>query len=125
IGLACASMITGGIGSRHPNLRIAFSHGGGVMSILLPRLVHAWNVLPKAREALPESPATIARRFYYDELVFDASAVRFVMQTFGESQIVIGSDYPYAMADPHPMKTLELAGIHGETLVALCSTNAK
>ncbi|HET7669967.1 MAG TPA: amidohydrolase family protein, partial [Burkholderiales bacterium] len=49
IGLACASMISGGIGARHPKLRIAFSHGGGVMSILLPRLVHAWNVFPKAK----------------------------------------------------------------------------
>src|SRR5438105_3602917 len=45
IGLACASLITGGIGARHPRLRVAFSHGGGVMSILLARLVHAWNVL--------------------------------------------------------------------------------
>ena len=41
IGLACASMITGGIAARHPKLRIAFSHGGGVMAMLLPRLVHA------------------------------------------------------------------------------------
>ena len=125
IGLACASMITGGIGARHPKLRIAFSHGGGVMSILLPRLMHAWNVFPKAKEALPEAPAVTARRFYYDQLVFDPSAVRFVMQTFSETQILIGTDYPFAMGDFHPMKTLELANVHGETLVAISSTNAK
>jgi aminocarboxymuconate-semialdehyde decarboxylase len=125
IGLACASMITGGIGARHPKLRIAFSHGGGVMSILLPRLMHAWNVFPKAKEALPEAPAVTARRFYYDQLVFDPSAVRFVMQTFGDTQILIGTDYPFAMGDFHPMKTLELADVHGETLVALSSGNAK
>ena len=95
------------------------------MSILLPRLMHAWNVSPKAKEALAEAPAVTAKRFYYDQLVFDPAAVRFVMQTFGETQIVIGTDYPYAMGDNHPMKTLELAGIHGETLVALSSTNAK
>ena len=56
VALACASMITGGIASRHPKLRIAFSHGGGTMSILMPRLVHAWNIFPKAKESLPESP---------------------------------------------------------------------
>ena len=71
-------MITGGIGSRHPKLRIAFSHGGGTMSILMPRLVHAWNNFAKAKESLSESPATIARRFYYDELVFEPRAVRFL-----------------------------------------------
>ena len=43
IALAAASMITGGIAARHPKLRIAFSHGGGALSILLPRLVHAWQ----------------------------------------------------------------------------------
>src|SRR5438105_390473 len=125
IGLACASMITGGIGARHPKLRIAFSHGGGVMSILLARLVHAWNMFPKAKESLAESPAVTAKRFYYDELVFDPAAVRFVIGTFGQSQLRIGTDYPFALGDMHPMKTLELAKVHGETLVAISSTNAK
>jgi len=125
IGLACASMITGGIAARHPKLRIAFSHGGGVMSILLPRLVHAWNMFPKAKESLPESPEVTAKRFYYDELVFDPRAVRYVVEVFGATQIVIGTDYPFALGDPHPMKTLEVAGIHGDALVALSSANAK
>jgi aminocarboxymuconate-semialdehyde decarboxylase len=39
IALAAASMITGGIAARHPKLRIAFSHGGGALGMVLPRLV--------------------------------------------------------------------------------------
>jgi aminocarboxymuconate-semialdehyde decarboxylase len=125
IGLACASMITGGVGARHPRLRIAFSHGGGVMSILLARLVHAWNMFPKAKESLGESPAVTAKRFYYDQLVFDPAAVRYIMGIYGESQILIGTDYPFALGDSRPMKTLELAGVHGEALAALSAKNAK
>jgi len=125
IGLACASMITGGIAERHPKLRIAFSHGGGVMSILLPRLVHAWTHVPKARESLKESPAAAARRFYYDQLVFDPAAVRFVIGTFGASQVLVGTDYPYAMGDNHPMKTLEAALLDEATLRAVTAENAK
>lgn len=125
IGLACASMITGGIGARHPKLRIAFSHGGGVMSILLARLVHAWNMFPKAKDSLAESPDVTAKRFYYDQLVFDPANVRHIMGVYGESQILIGTDYPFALGDAHPMKTLELAGVHGESLAALSSKNAK
>jgi aminocarboxymuconate-semialdehyde decarboxylase len=125
IGLACASMITGGIGGRHPKLRIAFSHGGGVMSILLPRLVHAWNMFPKAKESLNESPSVTAKRFYYDQLVFEPRAVQFLIDTYGATQVVIGTDYPFALGDTHPMKTLELAQVHGETLVAISSGNAK
>jgi aminocarboxymuconate-semialdehyde decarboxylase len=111
IALACASMITGGIAARHPRLRIAFSHGGGAMAILLPRLVHAWKAVPKARESLTESPADTARRFYYDHLVFDPAAVRFVAATFGASQMLVGSDYPFNMGDPDPAGTLQKAGL--------------
>jgi aminocarboxymuconate-semialdehyde decarboxylase len=125
IGLACASMITGGIAERHPKLKIAFSHGGGVMSILLPRLVHAWTHVPKARASLKESPAVAAKRFYYDQLVFDPAAVRFVIGTFGASQVVVGTDYPYAMGDNHPVKTLEAALLDEATLRAVTAENAK
>jgi aminocarboxymuconate-semialdehyde decarboxylase len=125
VALACASMITGGIASRHPKLRIAFSHGGGTMSILMPRLVHAWNMFPKAKESLQESPATIARRFYYDELVFEPRAIRFLVETFGERQILVGTDYPFALGDWTPMKTLEAAKLDATTLNAITSANAR
>src|SRR5882762_9060488 len=125
IALGCASMITGGIAARHPKLRIAFSHGGGAMSVLLPRLVHAWRMIPKAKESLAESPAATARRFYYDELVFDPAAVKFVIDSFGATQICVGTDYPFALGDFHPLGTLEKTGVDGDTLAAISSTNAK
>jgi aminocarboxymuconate-semialdehyde decarboxylase len=125
IALAAASMITGGIAARHPKLRIAFSHGGGALSILLPRLVHAWNALPKAKESLAESPAVYAKRFFYDALVFDPTAVRFVIDSFGSSQVCVGSDYPFNMGDSDPQGTLEKAGLDAAVLAAITSTNAK
>jgi aminocarboxymuconate-semialdehyde decarboxylase len=125
IALACASMITGGVAARHPRLRIAFSHGGGAMAILLPRLVHAWSMTPKAKEALPESPATTARRFYYDQLVFDPAAVRFLIERFGVSQIVLGSDYPFVMGDPDPVGATARAQLEPATLAAITAENAR
>jgi aminocarboxymuconate-semialdehyde decarboxylase len=118
-------MITGGIGSRHPKLRIAFSHGGGTMSILMPRLVHAWNMFPKAKESLKESPATIARRFYYDELVFDPEAVKFLVKQFGASQILVGTDYPFALGETNPIGLLEKAAFDIAIMTAITSGNAK
>ena len=125
IGLAAASMITGGIAERHPKLKIAFSHGGGVMSILLPRLVHAWKNIPKAHESLKESPAVAAQRFYYDELVFEPGAIRFLVETFGKTQICVGTDYPFAMGDFEPMKTLQGAALDAATREAITAENAK
>jgi len=125
IALAAASMITGGIGMRHPKLRIAFSHGGGAMSMLLPRLVHAWKVLPKAKEGLAESPAVTAKRFFYDDLVFEPKAIRFLVESFGASQIVLGTDYPFAMGESDPLATLAAAGFDSRTVSAITSENAK
>jgi len=125
IALAAASIITGGVAARHPTLRIAFSHGGGALAILLPRLVHAWGAIPKAKESLPESPAAYARRFWYDALVFEPKAVRFLAESFGASQLVLGSDYPFNMGDPDPRGTLERAGFDAATLEAILSSNAR
>jgi len=124
IALAAASMITGGIAARHPNLRIAFSHGGGGLSLLLPRLVHAWNAIPKAKESLAESPLAYARRFYYDALLFEPKAVRFAAETYGASQLMIGSDYPFNMGDADPLGTAEKAGFDAAALQAMRAGNA-
>ena len=125
IALAAASMITGGVAARHPKLRIAFSHGGGALSILLPRLVHAWNAIPKAKESLAESPAVYARRFFYDALVFDSAAVRFVVDSFGGTQVCIGSDYPFNMGDSDPLGTVEKTGLDASVVAAIRSANAQ
>jgi aminocarboxymuconate-semialdehyde decarboxylase len=125
IALAAASLITGGIAMRHPKLRIGFSHGGGALGLLLPRLVHAWNALPKAKESLAESPAVYAKRFFYDALVFDPKAVRFVIDSFGASQVCVGSDYPFNMGDTDPLGTLEKCGLDASVLQAIQSGNAK
>jgi aminocarboxymuconate-semialdehyde decarboxylase len=123
IGLAAASMITGGIAAKHPKLRIAFSHGGGVMSILLPRLQHAWKKIDKARDSVTEAPEVTAKRFFYDQLVFQERAVRFVIDTFGKSQILVGTDYPYAMGDFAPLETMK--GLDADTRAAITSANAR
>ena len=64
-------------------------------------------MFPKAKESLTESPAVTAKRFYYDELVFDPAAVRFVVNTFGETQILIGTDYPFAIHDKDPHASVD------------------
>jgi len=125
IGLACASMITGGIAARHPDLRIAFSHGGGVMSILMARLEHAWKMFPKAKESLSEAPSVTARRFYYDELVFEPRTIGFLVQTFGEDRIVLGTDYPFALGDWKPLDTLAKAGLDRAVAAKITAANAK
>jgi aminocarboxymuconate-semialdehyde decarboxylase len=125
IAIACASMITGGVAARYPKLRIAFSHGGGTMSILLPRLVHAWNMVQKTKESLTESPAVTAKRFYYDNVLFDTDSIRFLVGRFGAGQVLVGSDYPFALGEQDPLGMLRKAGLDEKTVALIGSTNAK
>ena len=101
-GLAAASMITGGTLARLPKLRIAFSHGGGSLQALLPRLRHAWRCLPPVRDALAADPLLLAQRMYYDDLVYDAATIHRLIDVFGASQIMAGTDYPFSVMDDDP-----------------------
>ena len=125
IGLAVANIITGGIAARHPDLRIAFSHGGGAATMLLPRIAHAWRMTPKAKEAMPESPEVYAKKFFYDCVVFDPKLVQLLIGTYGASQIVVGSDYPFAMGELDPIGLLGRAGLDAATMKAITCGNAK
>jgi aminocarboxymuconate-semialdehyde decarboxylase len=124
IGLAAAAIITGGIAARHPNLKIAFSHGGGALSVMLPRLAHAWRMTPKALEQMPESPEVYARRFFYDCVVFDPLLMRVILERYGASQILVGSDYPFAMGEGDPIGLIDRCGFDAATVQAITHDNA-
>jgi aminocarboxymuconate-semialdehyde decarboxylase len=109
VGLAACSVITGNVLARHPTLRIAFSHGGGTLGLLLPRLEQATQVFEKLRDAVTGSPRAQARRLFYDALVFDAATLRHLVDLFGDTQVMIGTDYPFAFRDRTPARRIEAA----------------
>jgi aminocarboxymuconate-semialdehyde decarboxylase len=112
--LACAGIITSGLAERHPGLRLAFSHGAGGFPMMLPRAMYfwgkTWNEEP-SDEGSGVSPAELTRRFYYDGLVFDRRALRFLIDLVGHTQVLVGSDFP-AMPREQPcgrtLRSLEL-----------------
>ena len=64
-------------------MRIAFSHGGGTLGLLLPRLEQACGVFPAIRDSIKGSPSAQARRLFYDTLVFDAPTLQRLVEQFG------------------------------------------
>ena len=100
--LGIASMITGGLMEACPRLRLCFSHGGGTFTQLLPRLENAWHKNPNFHALMPRTPSEYARMFFYDDVFFDNRTVRYLIDTVGASQVVIGSDYPFMFRDQSP-----------------------
>jgi aminocarboxymuconate-semialdehyde decarboxylase len=123
--LSIAALIASGTLTRFPRLRIAFSHGGGAFGLVLPRMMQGWHVLPSLRETLAESPAEIARRLYYDSLVYDGATLRHLVERFGERQIMIGTDYPFDIFERDPLARLQDTGLGAATLDLLRETNAR
>jgi aminocarboxymuconate-semialdehyde decarboxylase len=118
IGLAAASVITSNLLLRRPRLRMAFSHGGGTLGLLLPRLQEGYQVFPVLQESLLEAPIAQARRLYYDALVYDDPTLLHLIAKFGETQIMLGTDYPFAFHDRTPVARATSA-IPDETTRAL------
>ncbi|TAX24026.1 amidohydrolase family protein [Rhizobium leguminosarum] len=109
VGLAAASVITGGLLLKFPQLRIAFSHGGGTFASLLPRLEQGYSTFPALRETMPEPPSAQARLLYVDSLVFDADTLRRLVSVFGGERVLLGTDYPFNFRDQQPVASIEAA----------------
>ncbi len=106
VGLAAASVLSANLLGRYPALRMGFSHGGGTLAMLLPRLEQARKVFPALQDAMPASPSEQARSLYYDTLVFDAGTLNHLLERFGASQLMIGTDYPFAFHDARPVDSI-------------------
>lgn len=125
VGLAAASVLTSGLLRRHPRLRIAFSHGGGTLASLLPRLRQSMSVFPAIAECLALDPAEQVRSMYFDTLVFDGPMLRHLVSVFGATQLMVGTDYPFNFRDQTPMQRLEQSGFDASVIDQLSHLNAR
>jgi aminocarboxymuconate-semialdehyde decarboxylase len=124
MGLAAASLLTSGLMGRHPCLRIALSHGGGALPMMLPRLQHAWTQMPHVRQLMEQSPLEMARRLYVDDLVYDGTALRYLLATYGDTQVMAGTDYPFAILDKEPANRIDELQLDQATVRLLRQDNA-
>jgi aminocarboxymuconate-semialdehyde decarboxylase len=125
VGLAAASVITGNLLLRCPRLRMAFSHGGGTLASLLPRLQQGWEVFPALKAQVEASPREQASRLFFDSLVFDTATLRHLVHSFGESQVMLGTDYPFNFRESRPAEQVQAAGFDAATTEKLLFRNAE
>jgi aminocarboxymuconate-semialdehyde decarboxylase len=108
--LTGAQLLFGGLLDRHPRLTVVLAHGGGALPHLAGRLEHGHRRRPELA-AVPTAPREGLRRFHYDTVVFDATVLRHVGEIVGFDRLVVGSDYPFDMADEDPVAFLASAGL--------------
>jgi aminocarboxymuconate-semialdehyde decarboxylase len=116
IGIGAVSLLSSGILDKCPRLRIALSHAAGGFPLMLTRAQYfwgrTWNEEPPAdARAFDGSPAAQARRFFYDSLVFDRRALRYLVEMLGPQQLLIGTDHPFMQREQPVGKTLRSIGL--------------
>lgn len=105
---AITSMIFSGVLERHPNLKVAFAHGGGSFPLTIGRIEHGFNVRPDLCAIdNPNNPRNYIGKFWIDALVHDPKALDFIIDIMGEDFICMGSDYPFPLGEHHPGLLIE------------------
>ncbi|HEV2301609.1 MAG TPA: amidohydrolase family protein [Stellaceae bacterium] len=101
--IAVARLLYSGHLTRFPGVNLVLSHGGGALPYALGRLKRNCAIHPGE---FADAEAGF-RRLYFDTVVFEPRALRFLCDVAGAARIVLGSDFPFAIGDPDPCRILD------------------
>ncbi len=104
--VAVSHLIFDGVMARHPKLKVLVAHGGGFIAHYWARMDHAWRARADTRTVIKRAPSSYLKKFYFDTITHDPEMLRRLIEQYGADHVVLGTDYPYDMADDHPLDTL-------------------
>jgi aminocarboxymuconate-semialdehyde decarboxylase len=108
--IAAAHLVMGGTMARYPGLRVLLAHAGGAIVALRGRLRHG-HAAAVAGRALDTAPDELIGRFYFDTITHDPALLAALVEAVGAERVLLGSDYPFDMADPDPVGTVRAAAL--------------
>ncbi len=102
---AAAALLLGGVFDRFSKLRVLLVHGGGCVPYQFGRIDRGRvTAPPMARGAVKNPLGQYANNLYYDTVLHDDAAFRYLIERVGAGQVALGSDYPFPLRDPDPVK---------------------
>ena len=122
--MAVARLLYSGHLVRYPGVNLIISHGGAALPVLFGRLRRSFATAP----AQNADPALGFHRLYFDSVVYDAATIRFIAEQAGADHILMGTDEPFVIAEPEPVKLIDACSfgaadrqaILGGTAARLC-----
>jgi aminocarboxymuconate-semialdehyde decarboxylase len=117
---AACCLIFGGVLERFPRLKVCLAHGGGAFPYTIGRIEHGFRMRPDlVATDNPRNPREYLPRLYFDSWVADDRALRYLLDTVGSSQVMLGTDYPFPLGEQVPgagIAALELSAPEQERL---------
>jgi aminocarboxymuconate-semialdehyde decarboxylase len=88
---------------RNPKLKVLLAHAGGTWHTTGREWTMCMaRVLTAARSSNANLPL-IWKGFYFDTITFDPGMLRNMIDRFGPDHVMLGTDYPYDMAEVDPL----------------------
>ena len=98
--IAAAHLVLSGTVERHPGLTVLLAHGGGAIVTLRGRLRHGQEAIADAGATLREPADASIGGFCSTPITHDPAVLRTLVEAVGADRVLLGSDYPFDMADP-------------------------
>ena len=123
--IMAANLMFSGALEELKELRICLAHGGGYVPYQIGRLAHGHEVRKEARALTKTSPTDLVRRFYYDALIHDTRALRYLIDLVGADRIAIGTEAPFDMGEEEPVAMIDrVERLTQEERNAICGRTA-
>jgi aminocarboxymuconate-semialdehyde decarboxylase len=123
--LAVTELILHGLLDRHPRLTLVLVHGGGFLPYQAARIDGGYRTRESFAGELERGlPSAYLPYLYYDTAALSGPAIAFLTRLAGAGRVLLGSDYPFALSDPDPARTVLGAGLPPEETAAVLGGNA-
>jgi aminocarboxymuconate-semialdehyde decarboxylase len=117
--LAVARLLFSGHLTRFPGMTLVLSHGGGALPYALGRLKRNRAIHPDYAD-----PEEGFRRLYFDTVLFEPLALRFLCDVAGADKVMLGSDCPFGIGDPEPCGVVDKTPFAAAERAAILGGNA-
>ena len=119
--IALTRLIYSGHLQKYAGADLIISHGGGALPYALGRLQRNNAIHPNQyADALDGF-----RRLYFDTVLFDPRALRFLCDLAGADKVVLGSDHPFPIGDDNPTLVVAVASLGDSSCRAILGETAK
>lgn len=118
--IAVARLLFSGHLTRYPGVSLVLSHAGGAVPWALGRLKRNHAIHPGEYA----DPAEGFGRLFFDIVMFEPLALRYLADLAGADKIMLGSDFPFGIGDPDPCALIDATPLTRTEREAILGGNA-
>jgi aminocarboxymuconate-semialdehyde decarboxylase len=100
--IAVSRLLFSGTLASVPNVKVLVAHGGASIPYIAGRLRRTYQI---AQDKMADPDLGLGNLFF-DSVVFDTTALRFLVQFVGHDRVLLGSDHPFPNRDPDPCRVV-------------------